>query len=89
LQALVDILRCTFVTTVSNDGELGLHHARIDLGHPYLGVNELAEEGTGERTNSVLGCGVDAASSIGLTTSDRAQVDDMPFVLGLELCDDW
>ena len=88
LQALIHVLRRTLVTTVSDDGEFCLHHARIDLRHPYVGVDEFAEKGTGESTNGVLSRGVDAPSGVGLTTGDRAQVDNMPFVLCLELCND-
>lgn len=88
LQALVDVLRGAFVTAIPDDGELGFDHAGIDLGDADLGVDELTEEGTGEGANSVLGCGVDAASGVGFPTSDRTEVNNVAVVLCLELLDE-
>lgn len=81
-EALVLVRRALLVAAVAHDAELGLDHARLDLGDADVGVDELAHERAGEGVERVLGRAVDRAAGVGLDAGDGAEVDDE---LGLAL----
>ena len=60
-QTRVDIVRGLLVAPEPHDRELGLDHARLDLAHADVGVDELAEERAVEGRHGGFGRAVDAA----------------------------
>lgn len=63
----------------------GLDHTRLNLGHTNRRVDELLHHGDRESVQGVLGRTVDGATGVSLATRDRAELDDVPRVVLLEV----
>src|SRR5437762_7977066 len=83
--ALVDRLRTGLVAPEADEGEVGLHHAGVDLGHPHGAAEELHSEDVGEGPLGRLGGVVAPAAGVGLKGGDGAHVDDEAVPRGDEL----
>jgi hypothetical protein len=86
IEALVNLVGSGLVAPEADHAELGLDHARLDLGHADRRVDELLHHGLGERLERVLGRAVDRAANVRLAARDGAERDDMPALARLELC---
>ena len=74
----VDRLRTRLVAAESDEGELGLHHSRGDLGEAHRLSEEFAAQGLVQRRLRVFGRGVARAAVIDLERRDRRHRHDEP-----------
>lgn len=75
--ALVHLLRLLPVAVKPHNAELGLYLSGVDLDDPDARCDELFAEGIGEGAHGGFGSAVDAATLVGLTASDGADVYDV------------
>ena len=60
---------------------------RLNLCHPDVRVHELTQERARKGPYGMLSRAVDATPDVGLAACNGAQVDNVPRILRLEVCD--
>jgi hypothetical protein len=77
LDAGVDVVGPGLVAAEADDRELGLDHARGDLGDADRLAVQLQAQGVGDGPDGMLGGGVAGAAGVDLEAGDGAEVDDV------------
>src|SRR4051794_23228635 len=76
-RARIDLFSPFRIALETNQRKVGLHHARLDIGHPHARPLEIGAERQRELFDERLGRAIDVPAGIGVAARRRTDIDDV------------